>query len=110
MSVFHVVCFDLRDDELNANRVAELRDIALSTIPGLVELRLGKNDPKMYFGKAERGQGYTHALVSRHTTAKGLGVYMAHPDHIAMAKEIMKAQNRKPLALDFRDFRAKSKM
>ena len=100
--VEHFVLFSLKDDLTDAQKT-ELKEAiySLRTLPGCSRLTFGEDHI------LTRGKGYTHALMSRHTSREAAKSYQVHPEHVRVRDEIIvpliKREGGKPviLSVDF---------
>jgi hypothetical protein len=95
----HVVAFKF--DAKNFNATLAKEGLAkLRQIPGVISLHFGPVNTMLYKGYADRSQGYTHVLVSRHTDAEALRVYAVHPLHVAWVEFVKPVTLEKAIAFD----------
>lgn len=99
-SVHHAVLFTLKKDQVEMEKVRSLVDGCLRSVPGLIELHVGEEQPKLFDTKVDRSQGATHVLVSRHVNAEALKIYATHPEHIKLAKYLMSHAAAPPVVGD----------
>lgn len=99
-SVIHAVLFTLNKDQVDMRTVRSLVDACLHNVPGLIELHVGEEQPKLFDTKVDRSNGATHVLVSRHVNAAALKAYATHPEHIKLAKYLMGRATAPPVCGD----------
>ncbi|KAG5475564.1 hypothetical protein LSCM4_04146 [Leishmania orientalis] len=84
----------------------EIQFMRQSEIPGLVEVNMSAKNITPWAGYQDASQGYTHALVSRHVSAKALQIYANHPAHKALQGRFFKCLAAPPLRMEL-DIRSK---
>ena len=94
MAVYHMVWFRFAAEVPNERvdeHLAALRGLS-ATVPDVIGLHVGENF-------TERAAGYTHGLIVKLPDRDALGVYAAHPAHVAVAEKLR--ADAELLAMDF---------
>ena len=83
--VEHIVLFKLKA-EVTAEEKQRAKDeiyALYSSIPGITRITYGEDHI------LTRGKGFTHALITRHTSKETAVAYQAHPEHIRVRDHIL---------------------
>ncbi|KAH8618966.1 putative Stress responsive A B Barrel Domain [Trypanosoma vivax] len=103
--ICHAVFFSLDPEKMAANlpgnaveeNLQRLRD----TVPGLLEVNMGRAETALFPGYVACCGDYTHCLVSKHVDAAAFQACSTHPSQVAFA-ELLKASFAKPpIRIDF---------
>jgi len=91
---FHIFAFRWKPEATEALQAQAMKAILAfeATIPGLIDVHVGKND-------SPRGQGYTFVGVMRFTDKAAVDAYTIHPRHMALLDWLVPLID--PVELDF---------
>lgn len=104
----HLVVFKLDPLKLIAE-FGDLREVQLclnelqSYIPGVNYIEIKPKHPHPWDRYEDGSKGWTHVLLSAHTSPDDLKVYADHPQHQAFQKRLAKCMLAPPLRIEMND-------
>nr|CCC52645.1 conserved hypothetical protein [Trypanosoma vivax Y486] len=103
--ICHAVFFSLDPEKMAANlpgnaveeNLQRLRD----TVPGLLEVNMGRAETALFPGYVACCGDYTHCLVSKHKDLASYQTYVSHPNHIPFVELLKSSYAKPPIRIDF---------
>nr|AAA66339.1 diagnostic antigen [Trypanosoma vivax] len=103
--ICHAVFFSLDPEKMAANlpgnaveeNLQRLRD----TVPGLLEVNMGRAETALFPGYVACCGDYTHCLVSKHVDAAAFQACSTHPSQVAFAELLKASFASAPIRIDF---------